>query len=270
MKIAFVGAGNMAAALIGGLLRRGAAASDIVAHDPHDETRERRRSQYGIEVRAKTDDRLLDVDVVVLAVKPHVMKATCEALVPFVDKQLFISLAAGVKTPAISRWLGNYQHVVRAMPNTPALVGAGITGLFAAAAVSKAQRIIAEETLGAVGTTVWVNDDSSIDTVTAISGSGPAYVFYFIEALQRAARELGLTDEQGKTLALATFSGAAQLALNSEESVESLRESVTSKGGTTAAALHSFATARVADSIVKGVIAARNRAVELGDEMDRN
>lgn len=269
MKIAFIGAGNMAAALIGGLLKRGVATSDILALDPHDQTRDHRRSQYGIEVQATVSAQLRDFDVVVVAVKPQVMKSTCEALKPFVGKQLFISVAAGVKTLTICRWLGDYQHVVRAMPNTPALVGAGITGLFAAPAVSKVERILAEETLGAVGMTVWVHDDDSIDAVTAISGSGPAYVFYFIEALQRAAQKLGLTEEQSKTLALATFSGATRLALSSDQSVESLRESVTSKGGTTAAALRSFATADVAESIVQGAIAARNRAVELGIEMDR-
>jgi len=268
MKIVFVGAGNMAAALIGGLIGKGVAPSGITAIDPHAETLARRREQYGIATQAAPDERISDADVLIIAVKPQVMKSTCEALAPFIDKQLVISVAAGVRTATFGRWLGGYERIVRAMPNTPALVGAGITGLYAGPIVKESEKTLAGNVLGAVGEVVWVQSETSIDAVTAISGSGPAYVFYFIEAMQRAGQQLGLDPAQSKTLALATFEGATRLALNSDQSIESLRESVTSKGGTTAAALHSFATSGVADAIVAGATAARHRALELGDELD--
>ncbi|HLX03548.1 MAG TPA: pyrroline-5-carboxylate reductase, partial [Trinickia sp.] len=183
--------------------------------------------------------------------------------------QLVISIAAGIRAADLSRWLGGYARIVRTMPNTPALVGMGVTGLAALAEVDQAGRALASQVLGAVGETVWFDDESKIDAVTAISGSGPAYVFYFIEALQEAARQLGMDEAQGRALAVATFTGAAQLAAQSGEPASVLRERVTSKGGTTAAALASFDAQSVKDAIVRGVLAAEARAKQMGDELGK-
>jgi pyrroline-5-carboxylate reductase len=182
---------------------------------------------------------------------------------------LVISIAAGIRARDLSRWLGGYKAIVRCMPNTPALIGMGVAGLTATRSVDEAGRALASQVLGAVGETVWFDDEAKIDAVTAISGSGPAYVFYFIEALQEAARQLGMNEAQGRALAVATFTGAAQLAANSDEPPSVLRERVTSKGGTTAAALASFDASGIKDAIVRGVLAADARAKEMGDEFGK-
>jgi pyrroline-5-carboxylate reductase len=181
-----------------------------------------------------------------------------------------LSIAAGIRAVDLSRWLGGHDAIVRTMPNTPALVGMGITGLAALPGVSVAQKEAAESILQAVGQTVWLNDESQIDAVTAISGSGPAYVFYFIEAMQQAAVELGLSAEQGKQLALATFAGATELAAQSAEPVSFLRERVTSKGGTTFAALTSMQNSGVQQAIVQALHAAAARGKELGEEFGKD
>lgn len=190
-----------------------------------------------------------------------------EAVAPLVDKlgnALVISIAAGLDMAALSRWLGGHRTIVRCMPNTPALIGAGITGLCALPEVSAEQRAAADRVLKAVGTTVWIDDEARIDGVTAISGSGPAYVFLFIEALQQAAAELGFTPEQGRQLAIETVQGAAALAAQSSEPASILRERVTSKGGTTEAALKVMAERGVKEGIVAGCKAAEARGQELG------
>jgi pyrroline-5-carboxylate reductase len=197
------------------------------------------------------------------------MKSVAAALAPQLATQLVVSIAAGIRGSDIARWLDGYTRIVRAMPNTPALIGMGVTGLVALPGVDAAGRSLASDVLGAVGNTVWFDNEAKIDAVTAISGSGPAYVFYFIEALQEAARQLGLGDEEGRALALATFAGAAQLAVQSDEPAGVLRERVTSKGGTTAAALASFEAQGVKAAIVKGVLAADARAKEMGDELGK-
>ncbi|WJF89791.1 pyrroline-5-carboxylate reductase [Paraburkholderia bonniea] len=267
MKIAFIGSGNMAAALIGGLIKRGVAPASLYAIDPNTEARQRCAEQFGIETAAQAGPALASFDAIVLAVKPQIVKNVAAGLAAHLSaSQLVISIVAGIRADDLSRWLNGHARVVRTMPNTPALIGMGITGLAATAGVEEAGRELASQVLGAVGQTVWVKDEAQIDAVTAISGSGPAYVFYFIEALQEAARQLGLDDAQGRALAVATFTGAAQLAAQSDEPASVLRERVTSKGGTTAAALNAFDAQGVKDAIVRGALAADARAKEMGEE----
>jgi pyrroline-5-carboxylate reductase len=267
MKIAFIGGGNMAAALIGGLIKRGVAAADLYAIDPNEDARQRNEQQFGIRTGATADAALASYDAIVLAVKPQILKSVAEALAPFVNaSQLAISVVAGIRSSDLSRWLNGHARIVRVMPNTPALIGMGVAGLAATASVDESGRALASQVLGAVGETVWFDDEAKIDAVTAISGSGPAYVFYFIEAMQEAARQLGMDEQQGRALAIATFTGAAQLAAQSDEPASVLRERVTSKGGTTAAALASFEASGVKEAIVKGALAADARAREMGKE----
>ncbi len=194
-------------------------------------------AQYGVRTATAIDEAVQHADVVVLAVKPQQMRDVATALAPHLTRQLVLSIAAGIRSSDLSRWLGGYDAIVRTMPNTPALIGMGITGMAAQAGVSAAQREQADAVMRAVGKTVWLDDEAQIDAVTAVSGSGPAYVFYFLEAMQEAARAMGLNAEQGRELALATFTGAAQLAAQSDEPVDVLRARVTSKGGTTHAAI---------------------------------
>ncbi|CAH2800108.1 MAG: Pyrroline-5-carboxylate reductase (EC [uncultured Caballeronia sp.] len=269
MKIAFIGGGNMAAALIGSLIKRGTAPTDIYAVDINDETRERTTKQFGVATGAGIDAKLGGYDAIVLAVKPQVLKGVAEALTPHLSKQTVISIAAGIRATDLSRWLNGYTQIVRTMPNTPTLIGMGVTGLAALSGVSDSAKALALKVLEAVGTAVWFDDEAKLDAVTAISGSGPAYVFYFIEAMQEAARQLGMDEDQGRALAVATFTGAAQLAAQSGEPVSVLRKRVTSKGGTTAAALASFDAQGVKDAIVRGALAAEARAKEMGDELGR-
>jgi pyrroline-5-carboxylate reductase len=270
MKIAFIGGGNMAAAIIGGLIKHGVAPSDLYAIDPNSDARQRNEQQFGIRTGATADATLAPFDAVVLAVKPQILKDVAQGLAPHLGaKQVVISIVAGIRTSDLSRWLNGHQRIVRVMPNTPALIGMGVAGLAATGSVDAADRDLAGQVLGAVGQTVWFDDEAKIDAVTAISGSGPAYVFYFIEALQEAARQLGMDEAQGRALAVATFTGAAQLAAQSDEPPGVLRERVTSKGGTTAAALASFDASGIKDAIVRGVLAADARAKEMGDEFGK-
>jgi pyrroline-5-carboxylate reductase len=264
-RIGFVGGGNMAGALIGGLLQAGTGPRDLFALEIDAARRAHLERQFGIATAAAVDDRLFAQDVVVLAVKPQQMKEVCSTLASRIGSRLVVSIAAGIRARDIARWLGT-QAIVRAMPNTPALIGQGVAGLAALAAVSAQQRAVAERILSAVGSVVWFDDESALDAVTAISGSGPAYVFYFIEAMIAAGRAEGLTEQQARSLATATLAGAAQLAARSTEPVALLRERVTSKGGTTAAALASLEADRVGAAIAKAIHAANVRAHELGDE----
>ncbi len=277
LKIAFIGGGNMASALIGGLLQTKiatAATADaetelrpelIHVVDAHAPTLSRVQSQWGVQTSLVIDDQIRNCDVIVFAVKPQNMREVIDQCAPFIEKQLLISVAAGVRAETIASRLNAYRKIVRAMPNTPALIGLGMSGLFALDAVSEDEKNLAQMILAAVGETLWVDQESLIDAVTAVSGSGPAYVFYFIEAMQAAACELGLSPAQAQSLALATFNGAAQLAKQSEESIASLRERVTSKGGTTYAALTSMEQSAVKPAIVLAIKAAALRGQELGD-----
>lgn len=264
MKITFLGGGNMANALIGGMLKQGFAAADITVIDPGSEARARLAQSYAVNCLESAEMLTAAGDVLVLAVKPQQMKEAVAPLVGKLGNALVISIAAGLDMAALSRWLGGHRQIVRCMPNTPALIGAGITGLCARPEVSTEQRATADRVLRTVGTTVWIEDEAKIDGVTAISGSGPAYVFLFIEALQQAAADLGFTPEQGRQLAIETVQGAAALAANSAEPASVLRERVTSKGGTTAAALQVMADTGVKEGIVAGCMAAAARGQELG------
>ena len=267
MKIAFIGGGNMASALIAGLAGQLTAGANIHVVDPNADALAKLAHQYGVSTAPAIDALVGASDVIVLSVKPQQMRDVAAALQPQLAGQLIISIAAGIRGADLARWLGGYRAIVRCMPNTPALIAMGITGLVAMDGVSAAQKDSANDILKAVGKTVWLDDEAQIDPVTAVSGSGPAYVFYFIEAMQQAAEELGLSAEQGRQLALATFTGAAQLAAQSADPVPLLRERVTSKGGTTYAALTSMEQSGVKEKIVTAIKAAAARGRELGDEL---
>ncbi|MDY7577979.1 pyrroline-5-carboxylate reductase [Herbaspirillum sp. RTI4] len=271
MKICFIGGGNMATALIGGLADKVTPGSDIHVIDPNPAALESLHTRFHVSTAGQIDHAVAASDVIVLAVKPQQMREVAAALQPHLQaSQLVLSIAAGIRAGDLSRWLNAHAAVVRAMPNTPALIGKGITGLVATAGVSAEQRADADRILRAVGTTVWLDDEALIDPVTAVSGSGPAYVFYFIEAMQQAAQELGLSAEQGIALAKATFTGAAELAAQSSEPVALLRERVTSKGGTTYAALMSMEESGVKSAIIAAVKAAAQRGQQLGEEFGRD
>ena len=267
MKIVFLGGGNMAAALIGGLLERGFAPAELVVVELGKERREWLAQTYGVAVAADAA-AVSGADVIVLAVKPQQMR---DALAPLaaggLGKTLVISVAAGLRVADLSRWLGGHALVARAMPNTPALIGAGVTGMYAPPAVDTVGRELAGRILAAVGSVVWVADEARMDSVTAVSGSGPAYVFHFIEALEAAAVARGFDSATARRLALDTVLGAAKLAATSDDAPGLLREKVTSKGGTTAAALAVLGEGGFAGLIDRAVAAAEARGRELGDEL---
>ena len=270
LKIAFIGGGNMAQALIGGLAGRLTPATNIHVVDVMPTTLTLLSERFGVTTAQVPTDALAGSDVIVLAVKPQQLREVVATIKPFLTSQLVLSIAAGIRAADISHWLGGHQAIVRTMPNTPALIGQGITGAYAMSGVTELQKESADVLLRAVGATVWVTDEAQIDAVTAISGSGPAYVFYFIEAMQQAATELGLSAEQGRQLAQATFAGAAGLASQSDEPVSLLRERVTSKGGTTYAALTSMEASGVKAALVKALHAAADRGRELGEEFGKS
>lgn len=270
LKITFIGGGNMAAALIGGLADKLTAAGNIHVIDINVDALARLQQQFGVTTASHIEATLGGRDVIVLAVKPQQMKDVVAQLAPHIRSQLVLSIAAGIRMVDLSRWLNGHDAIVRTMPNTPALIGKGITGMVATAGVSAEQRAAADAIMRAVGETVWLDDEALIDPVTAVSGSGPAYVFYFIEAMQQAAQEMGLTAEQGNALAVSTFIGAAQLAAQSADPVSVLRERVTSKGGTTYAALTSMETSGVKQAIITAMKAAAARGQALGEEFGRD
>jgi pyrroline-5-carboxylate reductase len=266
MNICFIGGGNMATALIGGLLGKGYAAAQIGVVEINEESRARLRESFGVRAVATLAEGAKGCDIVVLAVKPQQLREAAQQLAPLLGGQLLVSIAAGIRAGDLARWSGS-QAVVRAMPNTPALIRSGMTGLYALPAVSATQREQAQRILAAVGDTLWLQDEAMLDAVTAISGSGPAYVFYFIEALQQAAVELGFSAEDARRLSLGTFLGASKLAASSDDDVGVLRARVTSKNGTTERALLSMAANHVAGHIAEAAKAAADRAREMGDEL---
>lgn len=266
-SLSFIGGGNMATALIGGLASRPGLHATCSVIDTNETALNKLRQQFGVATSTRIDASLTHCDAIVLAVKPQQMKEVATALAPLLSGQLVISIAAGIRTVDLSRWLNGHAAIVRCMPNTPALIAQGITGMVATAGVSATQRWMADTILRAVGSTVWLDDEALIDPVTAVSGSGPAYVFYFIEAMQQAAQEMGLSAEQGSALALATFTGAAQLAAQSTETVALLRERVTSKGGTTHAAICSMEESGIKEAIIVAMKAAAQRGKVLGEEL---
>jgi len=274
MKISFLGGGNMASALIGGMCECGFEASGITVVELDASARERLQASYGVAVLVEPDNGVFDSDVLVLAVKPQQMKAALAPFVGVLRETLVISIAAGLRLADIGRWLGGagapYPRLVRCMPNTPALIGAGVTGMFAASGVDTEGRMIAGRILSAVGNVVWVNDENQLDAVTGISGSGPAYVFHFIEALEAAGRAQGFDTAGARRLAIDTVLGAARLAEASSDSPSTLREKVTSKGGTTAAALAHLAASGWHDALVGAVGAASTRSRELGEQIGQD
>jgi pyrroline-5-carboxylate reductase len=271
MKITFVGGGNMAQAIIGGLTRSGFAAADIAVVEPVPQQRERLAAEFGVAARAAPAAAGPLAGLVVMAVKPQQMRAAAEALAPLLGADtLVLSIAAGIRLTDLARWLGGHRLLARCMPNTPALIGAGMTAAYALPAVSAAQRAAADQVLAAMGKSVWLDSEALLDPVTAVSGSGPAYVFYFIEALEAAARELGLAPEHARQLALETFLGAAKLAAGSADEPAALRARVTSKGGTTEAALAALEASGVKAAIIRAVRAANARSVELGAQLGKD
>ena len=270
MKISFIGGGNMATALIGGLLRQGASAAHISVVEPFEAARAKLTQDFGVACSAAPAAGVQSSELIVMAVKPQNMREAAQAVAPQLNRQLVLSIAAGTRVADLSRWLGGYGAIVRTMPNTPALIGMGITGMFAASAVSADQRTAAERVMRAVGEVVWISDETLIDPVTAISGSGPAYVFYFLEALAEAGVKLGLDAGDAKHLALATFAGAAKLAADSPDDFATLRTKVTSKGGTTAAALAVMMERQVKDAIMAAAAAASARGREMGEQLGQD
>jgi pyrroline-5-carboxylate reductase len=270
MKVLFVGGGNMASALIGGLTQRGWAGSDCSVVEIDEAARRRLSERFGARVLERLPTDFDAQDAVVLAVKPQQLRAIAQAIAPLVTGRLVLSIAAGIRTPDLSRWLGGYTRVVRVMPNTPALVLAGVSALYAMPGATAEDRELSQSILSAVGTTLWVEREELLDGVTAVSGSGPAYVFYFIEALTQAAEELGLSADQARLLARETFYGSAILARSSEEEASVLRARVTSKGGTTERAVRSLDAEDVRRRVVEAVKQAAVRSRELGDEFGRD
>ncbi|MCM1128451.1 MAG: pyrroline-5-carboxylate reductase [Alistipes senegalensis] len=269
LKAGFIGGGNMASALIGGIANTLTPGSNIHVIDPKPEALSRLASRFGTTGATAADSRLKACDIIVLAVKPQQIRQAVDSILPWLRQPLILSVAAGIGTADLSRWMNGYASIVRTMPNTPALIGKGITGLFATPSVTEAQKKTAQTILQAVGETVWVKEESLLDTVTAISGSGPAYVFYFIEALKEAGEKLGLEPAQAEKLAIATFCGASELARQSDEPVPVLRERVTSPGGTTFAALTVMEENRLKSHIIAAAEAAAKRSVELGESFGK-
>lgn len=267
-RIGFIGAGNMARALAGGLLTQGWPRAALMLADPNAEQRALAARNFGVATTADNAAVLAHAEVLVLAVKPQAMPAVCQALAPTLAARppLVVSIAAGIPLAALARWFGAQTAIVRAMPNTPALIGAGITGMCANARCSASERERARTLLSAVGPALWVADDAAIDVVTAVSGSGPAYFFRAIEALTAAGEAQGLTPENAQRLAIHTAYGAAKMALEAEASPAVLRAQVTSPGGTTERALRSLAADDIDAVFARAVAAARARAAELARE----
>ena len=266
-RIAFIGGGNMASAIIGGLIRQGLPAANIQVVEPFEAARAALKAQHDIDAAPAAAPALADAGLIVWAVKPQSFRAAAAPVAPHAGRALQLSVMAGIRCADIQAASGS-ARIVRAMPNTPALVGRGMTGLFASTGV-EADRALAETVIRTTGDALWVDREAQLDAVTALSGSGPAYVFYFLEAMQQAGTELGLSAEQARRLAVGTFAGGAQLAADSTEPLALLRERVTSKGGTTYAALTAMDQAGIKDAFVQAMHAACTRAKELGDEFGR-
>ncbi len=267
--LCFIGGGNMAQAVIGGQIRAGYAPASIWVVDPNEAQRENLERRWGVRTFSEAGANLQQVAIAVWAVKPQLFATAAAACGPHLAQALHVSVMAGIPSDAIKRQTGA-ERVVRTMPNTPALIGQGITGVFADGAVSEAQRQQVQALLAPTGQLLWVAQEADLDAVTALAGSGPAYVFYFIEAMVQAAQEMGLTPAQGKQLALATFAGATALAQASEETPQTLRERVTSKGGTTHAAISSMESSGIKPAFERALHAARDRARAMGQEFGSN
>ena len=263
--IGFIGGGNMAGAIIGGLLKKGVPRGHITVVEPWDEARAKLQSDFGLVAHPMPGPVLDLARTVVWAVKPQVFKEAALQARFHTQQALHLSVAAGIRSDSMAHWLGT-ERIVRAMPNTPALIGKGMTALFARPSVSDADRHVVEKVLAATGESLWVDNEEQLDAVTALSGSGPAYVFYFIEAMTQAGADMGLPRAQAHQLAVGTFFGASALAHASQEPPEILRQRVTSKGGTTFAAISAMEQEGLKEVFMRAIHAAQQRARELGDE----
>ncbi len=269
VSMAFIGGGNMASAIIGGLLRQGMRPDQITVVEPFAETAAKLQRDFGIAALPAASPALARAQLVVWAVKPQLFSEAAAPVMPHTREALHLSVAAGIRTDSIRRWVGT-DRVVRCMPNTPALVGQGMTALYPCPAVTEADKALVDQVIGTTGQSVWVTQESQLDAVTALSGSGPAYVFYFLEAMTEAGVGMGLPHAQAYQLAVATFAGSASLAAASTESPEVLRQRVTSKGGTTYAAITAMEASGVKPAFIHAMQAAEQRARELGDEFGKS
>ena len=258
----------MAGAIIGGLLRDGLSAAQFEVVEPYEEARRKLHSQFAIEAHERADAALKRAALVIWAVKPQSFKEAATHARAYTGDALHLSVAAGIRSDSIAQWLGT-QRIVRSMPNTAALIGKGITALYARPGVCASDKARVEQVIATTGASLWVDDEALLDAVTALSGSGPAYVFFFLEAMTRAGIEMGLSREQAYQLSVGTFTGASALAQASADPPEVLRQRVTSKGGTTHAAITSMEQDGVQAQFVKALHAAKRRAAELGDEFGR-
>ena len=265
--IGFIGGGNMAGSLIGGLINAGYSAANIMVSEPDEARLQTLKDHFKVKV-SPDNNVTLNCEIIILAVKPQLLKTVCQQLDRSkMNNSLFISIAAGVRSTDINRWLNNNQAIVRCMPNTPALLQCGATGLFANELVSDKQKQQAEKIMQAVGITIWVDSEDQLNAVTAVSGSGPAYFFLMMEAMQQAGEKLGLTAEVTQQLVLQTALGAARMATESDSSPAELRQKVTSKGGTTEQAILSFQSANYQQIVLDALSAANNRSIWLADEL---
>ncbi len=271
VRIAFIGAGNMTRGLIGGLLQSGVDRSSISVADPVPAALDAVRELFGVAVSSHNPDAVRDAQLVIFAVKPQDMRDMTLALEPAIGahRPLVISVAAGIRIAAIARWLRGHLRIVRTMPNRPALLGCGVTALFAEASIGEPDRALAQRVLGTVGTTVWLEHEDQMDAVTAVSGSGPAYFFLLIELLEAAARERGLPSDIARTLSIETAYGAGCLAHRRDAEPAVLRAQVTSKGGTTEAALQELEGADLRGIVSRAVAAAMRRSREIADQSGR-
>jgi len=271
-KIAFIGAGNMASSLIGGLISKGFPAQHICASDPYEATLKNIAAQYSIRTTQNNNEAIAGADVIVLAVKPQVMKAVTENIASVVQKQkpLVVSIAAGISLESLQHWLGEKTAIVRCMPNTPALVQLGATGMFANPNVSETQKQLAKDILDAVGISLWLKNEKELDAVTALSGSGPAYYFLLMEAMIKAGIAQGLDAETAKKLTLQTALGAATMATQSSDEPAELRRKVTSPNGTTEQAILSFQKNNFETIVKEALNAAKNRSVSLSNELGKS
>ncbi len=270
-RITFIGCGNMSRSLIGGLIANGLKPKQLSATDPDSEQRESIAKQFNITTLENNNEAIEKADVILLAVKPQVMHNVVTGIADSIkgSSKLIISIAAGVKIDSIMKWLGDSTAVVRVMPNTPALIQAGAAALFANEHTSASQKNTAESMMRSVGTAIWLDDEDQMDAVTALSGSGPAYFFYFMETMEKAAIDMGLSEEQARLLTIETAVGASKMALLSSSDPAELRQQVTSPGGTTEQALNTFMQGNMAKLVEDAMQAAKQRSIELSKEFGK-
>lgn len=267
--LAFIGGGNMASALINGLIEDGTAPQNILVAEPDEKRREQLAARFGVRTVDDNSNAAAQADILILAVKPQVLKAVATALAPALiqKKPLCLSIAAGIRQASLQRWLGDGIPVVRVMPNTPAMIKAGASGMYAPDSINEAQRSEAEHIMRATGIALWLEDENQMDALTAVSGSGPAYFFLFMEAMEKSAATLGLPEKTAHLLVLQTALGAARMALESVTDLQDLRRSVTSPGGTTEQAINVFQSQGLEQLVDKALTAARDRSIELSTSL---